>query len=93
VDRSKDLILDTPSGTIGGLEALDLAIPFVAGVLVFFLFAFLKLPWLGAVGFLGVTIYLFLKVKDLRAGKGWGYTKRFILSIVRKRKWRRVYVL
>lgn len=92
-NRSKDIILDTPSGTIGGLEAIDLAIPFVAGIPVFFLFAFLKLPWLGALGFLALSVFLFVKIKDMRAGKGWGYTKRLILSFVRKRKWRRVYVL
>lgn len=92
-NRSKDIILDTPSGTIGGLEAIDLALPFMAGVIVFFLLTFLKLVWLGAIGFLMVTALLFIKVKDLKAGKGWGYTKRLMLSYVRKRKWRKVYVL
>lgn len=91
--KEQEIILDTPSFTLAGLEAIDIGLPLLPGAVLFLFITLLtKLPWLGGLVFVGVFIAGVVAIKNRKSGKGWGYTKRLIYSFIRRRRRKVVYV-
>ena len=92
--REQEIILDTPSFTFAGLEAIDLGVAalvsFIATAVALF---FLPFKALSFVVFFLVMFFTCMRIKNAKGGKGWGWTVRYILGKVKGMSRRKVYVL
>lgn len=89
--KEREIILDTPY-TIGSLELTDIFYPMIVATVV----CVILLPILKVFSLL-VALVVFISgvifIKNKKSGKGWGWTTRFILSVIRKHSRRKVYVV